>query len=97
MSVPNTPLRCVGQPGLPVFSQHILQHPVIQREFPHETLQLSVLPLQRPEALDIRDLHTPKLPTPAIQDLFVDIVLTAHLSDAVQRLGLMQNPNNLLF
>lgn len=41
----------VEQQGLPLFSEHVLQHPVVSREVTHEPLQLSVLPLEHPQAL----------------------------------------------
>jgi hypothetical protein len=78
---PHTLLCGVGQLSLPVFSQHILQYPVIQGQFPDETLQLRVLPVERLETLRLRDLHIPKLPSPPIQGLFRNIMLATDVAN----------------
>jgi hypothetical protein len=53
--------------------QNLLQHLVIAGEFPDETLQLGILPLQRPEALGLRNLPTPALAPPPLERLRRDL------------------------
>jgi hypothetical protein len=62
-------MTCVALP----FSQHVLQHPIVQGEFADESLQRRVLTLKRAQLLGIGDVHPAKLAPPPIQRLLGNI------------------------
>src|SRR5262245_53374144 len=61
-----------------------------------EFLQLRVLSLELAQALDLMNLHSPKLRTPAVERRIAETVLTAQLPHWHPGLGFLQKSDDLL-
>ena len=88
--VPNTPLRCVWQPGFPVFSDDFFSIRLSRVSAPIRHFS-AVFSFQRPQTLGVSHLHTAtNCFMPRIHGSFRNNMLTAHLTDVVQRLSSQQ-------
>jgi len=75
----------------------VLQDIDLEVPLGHQLLQLSVLPLELPETLGVRDVHPPELLPPPEDRLLAHPVLPCRLGNRlVCGLRLSENPNDLL-
>ena len=96
-SAPKKSQPAAWPPGLPLFSQHILQYPIVQCEFAYEPLQLSVLPLQHPQTFRHGDLHAPNWRRHRYKVCSAIFGLTTSVADVPYTFSVVGKAKNLLY
>ena len=81
--------------GLTIFSQQLLQRPVVQAQVRHHLLEFAVLCLQLLEALRLVDVHAAVLCLPPVVRLLGDAVLSTDVLDLLPRVPQLQDPDDL--
>src|SRR5262249_42719099 len=80
-----------------LFSDEILQRLVVQREICDQAFQPAILMLELPQPAGLVDLEATVLGLPAVERLLADALPSAELGGLPARLGLFQDPDDLLF
>ena len=83
-------------PGSELFFAYELEHPVLQKTVGQHLLEFRVFFFQLLQSLGLVDLHLPKLLLPTIEAYLREIMLFAHLRDALASIRLPQDPNLVL-
>jgi hypothetical protein len=80
-----------------LFSDHRLQHLLVQAQICHQLLQTPVLVFHLPKPLRFTYIHAAELCLPVVKCRLADPVFAAQLGCLHPRLVLLQNPDDLLF
>ena len=83
-------------PGSKLFFAYEFEDSVFQQAIGQHLLKLRVLPLQFLHPLGLVDFHLPELLLPSMEAHLREIVLSAHLPDALAGVRLPQDPNLVL-
>jgi len=75
-------------PGAELFFAYEFENSVFQQAIRQHLLELRILPLQFLQPLGLIDLHLPKLLLPTIEAHLGEVVLVAHLLDALASIHL---------
>jgi hypothetical protein len=82
-------------PGSPLSDVDALQHADIERLFCYHFLQISVIPLQLPQAPGFQHIHATRHGIPVVKWLFPAAELASKIRERIPGFGLMQYPDDL--
>jgi hypothetical protein len=80
----------------PFFSQHILQHGLVQRQVCDDLLELAILFLELFEPTQLREAQARELPFPGVERLLADSYLAAQLRNRSTGLSKSNRLDDLL-
>jgi hypothetical protein len=89
------PPRVARRPS-PLFCEHVLEHPVVEREVGDRGLEPPVLGFERLEAAGLVDIQPAVLGLPAVVSLLRDAVVAAGVGDSLARFDALEDVDDLL-